>query len=275
MAPPPPEGRAARRRFAAIVLAGDRGPGDAVARAAGVASKCLTPVGGTPMVLRVLDALGAAEAVAARSLCGPSRDVLERSPVLSERIAREGIAWIAPESTPSASARAAVEAQAPDQPVLVTTADHALLSPRIVDHFCAQALAQGGDVAVGVTRYDGVARAYPGSRRTVLRLGEGGYCTCNLFAFLTPAGRRAIAFWRSVEQERKRPLRLVAGVLGGVGVARYALGWLSLAEGAARASRRLGVRVSPVTLPFPEAAVDVDTPEDLRLVRALVGDPGG
>ena len=40
--------------FTAIVLAGDRVPGDPVARAAGVPCKALAPVGGVPMVLRVL-----------------------------------------------------------------------------------------------------------------------------------------------------------------------------------------------------------------------------
>ena len=35
------------------------------------------------------------------------------------------------------------------------------------------------------------------------------------------------------------------------------------------ASRRLGVRISAVRLPFPEAAVDVDTVDDLRLVAAV------
>jgi CTP:molybdopterin cytidylyltransferase MocA len=257
--------------FAAVVLAGDRGPGDPVAQLAGVPSKCLVPVGGTAMVLRVLDALGAAGAVGARSLCGPARAVLEQHPALGERLARDGVAWIEPRATPSTSAHAAVQALPAAVPVLLTTADHALLSPRVVDHFCREARALGADVAVGVTRHDGVARAYPGSRRTVLRLADGGYCTCNLFAFLTPAGRTALAFWRRVERERKRPLRLVAGVLGWTGLARYALGRLSLAEGARRASRRLGVRVGAVALPFPEAAVDVDTPEDLRLVRSLVG----
>jgi GTP:adenosylcobinamide-phosphate guanylyltransferase len=45
------------RLFTAVVLAGDRGSEDPVARAAGVRSKSLTPVGGRPMVLRVIDAL--------------------------------------------------------------------------------------------------------------------------------------------------------------------------------------------------------------------------
>ena len=50
-------------RFTAIVLAADRAAGDAVAAAAGVACKCLTPVAGTAMVVRVLDALEASEHV--------------------------------------------------------------------------------------------------------------------------------------------------------------------------------------------------------------------
>jgi hypothetical protein len=43
----------AERKFNAIVLAADRGPDDPVAVAAGVAAKCLTPIAGRPMVVRV------------------------------------------------------------------------------------------------------------------------------------------------------------------------------------------------------------------------------
>ena len=43
--------------FTAIILAGDRTSGDPLAEAAGVACKSLVPVGGRPMVLRVLDSL--------------------------------------------------------------------------------------------------------------------------------------------------------------------------------------------------------------------------
>ena len=51
--------------FAAIVLAADRRPDDPVAKAAGVPCKSLTPVGGKPMVFRVLDALTASRMVTA------------------------------------------------------------------------------------------------------------------------------------------------------------------------------------------------------------------
>jgi hypothetical protein len=125
-------------------------------------------------------------------------------------------------------------------------------------------------VVVGLARAEQVTAAFPGSRRTILRLGGHGYCGCNLFAFLTPAGRSAVGYWRRVEQERKRPLRMLTGALGWSAIVDYALGRLTLDRALARISRRLGLRAAPVILPFPEAAVDVDSVEDLQLVRAIV-----
>ena len=258
--------------FAAVVLGGDRRADDPVARGAGVLSKSLVPVGGRAMVLRVLDALGASRQVGMRILCGPARSALAHDAELGRRIAAGEITWIEPRATPSLSAEAALETIPAGVPVLLTTADHALLRPEIVDDFCVRARAAAADVAVGVAPYELVKAAYPATRRTAIRLRDGGYCGSNLFAFLTPSSRAVVGFWRRVEQERKRPLRLVAGVLGWVAVLRYGLGRMTLAEGLARVSARTGLRVAAVILPFPEAAVDVDTLEDLRLVRAIVGD---
>jgi GTP:adenosylcobinamide-phosphate guanylyltransferase len=260
--------------FTALVLAADRAANDPVARAAGVSCKALAPVGGRPMVLRVLDALAAARHVQARVLCGPPRALVEEHDELRLRIAKGEIRWVAPQPTPSLSAQATMTDLPADTPVLLTTADHALLSSAMVDYFCGAAAATGADVVVGLARHEMVSAGCPGTRRTVLRLRDGGYCGCNLFAFLTGAGRGTTAFWRRVEQDRKRPLRVVAGVLGWVAVLRYALGRLTLTEGLSRVSRRLGVRATAVLLPFPEAAVDVDTVDDLNLVRARAGDSG-
>jgi GTP:adenosylcobinamide-phosphate guanylyltransferase len=256
--------------FTAVVLAGDRRPDDPVARTAGVRSKALAVVGGRPMARRVLDALGAAGEVRARILCGPGRDVLEHDAGLRTLVAEGHVAWLAPEATPGASAQAALDGLEPATPVLLTTADHALLTPAVVDHFCAAARATGADVVAGLARAEQVIAAFPGSRRTILKLGGGGYCGCNLFAFLTPAGREAVRHWRRVEQQRKQPLRLVAGALGWTAIVHYALGRLTLDAALDRLSRRLGLRAAVVILPFPQAAVDVDSVEDLQLVRTLV-----
>lgn len=256
--------------FTAVVLAGDRRPDDPVARAAGVPSKALALVGDRPMARRVLDALAASRAVGARILSGPPRASLDGEPGLRALVEAGAVAWLPPLDTPSLSAASALERVPATEPVLLTTADHALLTAAVVDHFCEAAAATGADVVVGLARADQVTAAFPASRRTILRLGGEGYCGCNLFAILTPAGRGAVRYWRRVEQERKRPLRLLTGTLGWPALLEYALGRLTLERALARISRRLGMRAAPVILPFPEAAVDVDSVDDLQLVRAIV-----
>ncbi|HEU4367985.1 MAG TPA: nucleotidyltransferase family protein [Methylomirabilota bacterium] len=260
--------------FTAVVLAGDRTPDDPVARAAGVPCKALALVGGRPMVQRVLDALGTAREVGARILCGPRREALEQDAGLRALVETGAIEWRPAAATPSLSTAAVLDRVPAAAPVLLTTADHALLTPAVVDYFCAAARASGADVVVGLARAEQVTAAFPGTRRTILRLKGGGYCGCNLFAFLTPTGRGAARHWRRVEQERKRPLRLVAGALGWSAILDYAVGRLTLEAALDRVSRRLGFRAGAVILPFPEAAVDVDSVADLQLVRAIV-EPSG
>ena len=109
----------------------------------------------------------------------------------------------------------------------------------------------------------------PGIRKTVLRFSDGDFCGCNLLAFITPEGRRAAKFWRRIEQERKKPL-VVIGLLGWWAVIRYRLGWLSLEEALTKLSKRLGLRMPPVILPYANAAIDVDSIADLVLVQGAL-----
>ncbi len=121
--------------FTAVVLAADRGPDDPVATAAGVRCKSLTPVCGKPMVFRVLDALTASQVVNTNILCGPPKYVLDHAPDLRTLIASGRVKWFENRATPSSSAFHVLQTLPEEIPVLLTTADHALLSARIVDYF--------------------------------------------------------------------------------------------------------------------------------------------
>ena len=256
-------------KFTAVVLAADRGPDDPVAKAAGVRCKSLTPVGGKPMVVRVLDALTASQAVNAYILCGPPKSVVDQEPDLGTLIASGRVKWFENQATPSSSAFHVLQTLPDETPVLLTTADHVLLSARIVDYFCSEAQATGCDVVAGVARHETVAEAYPQTRRTATQLEDGAYCGCNLFAFLTPQSRKAADFWRKVERERKKPLRIIK-VMGWTAVIRYLLGRLSLQQALGKLSQRMGLRVGVVRMPFAEAAIDVDKVEDLLLVESIL-----
>ena len=256
--------------FTAIIMAADRNPDDAVAGAAGVSCKALTPVGGIPMVLRVLHALEESLSVGPRLLCGPPWPLLEQAAALKSGVDAGDYDWMASRESPSASATAAMQ-QIPDsQPVLLTTADHALLSSEIIDYFCGQTSADF-DLMVALAPHELVATAFPGVHRTRLRFSDRDYSSCNLFAFMTPRSRTITDFWRKVEGQRKQPWRVIS-ILGWWPVFKYLLGRLSLQEALARISGRLKMKIGVVILPFPEAAVDVDTENDWHLVEQILAE---
>jgi GTP:adenosylcobinamide-phosphate guanylyltransferase len=250
---------------AALVLAGQRGAEDPLARFAGVSHKAMIEIGGQPMLARVIAALAAA---------GIARVVvaIER-PELVEQLRTEGrlppdcaVVVLAPEAGPSASVVSALAGLG--APLLVTTADHALLRPEWVRWFLDHTPADA-DVAVALARDTAVVAAAPDTKRTFLRFADGAFSGCNLFYFATPAGARVAALWREVEAERKRPLRVIGRLAPATALA-YALGLLSHERALARLGRLAAVKAAAVELPFGEAAIDVDKPADLALARRMV-----
>ena len=243
----------------ALVLAGSRrGAADAVALAAGVSHKALLPVGGTPMLLRVLEAL--------RASPGIGRIIVQIEDPATTLAAYPEIEARPAGASPARSVEAALAEFG--APLLVTTADHALLTPAMVQHVLASP-PPGTDLAAGLARAETILAAYPQTRRTWLRFRDGRFSGCNLFWIGSPRAEAALRFWRRVEEQRKKPLHMVA-LLGPLVLARYALGLLSL-EGALEAlGRRTGCRLAAIDLPFAEAAIDVDKPSDLALVEGIL-----
>lgn len=257
------------QRFTAIILAGTRPGGDPVAEAAGVASKAFIAVDGRPMVLRVLDALAASSQIEKNILCGLSRKSIEQQPELKARITEGCLEYMAGQPTPSLSTYHALQSLSDNAPVLVTTADHALLNTSIIDYFCSEVRKATCDVAVGLASHEQVISAFPETRRTAIKFKDGSYCGCNLFAFLNPHSFKAAQFWRQIEKDRKNPLKMMR-ILGWRAVWRYLNGQMSLDEALGHLSKQLGLRAGAVILPFPEAAVDVDSINDLKFVQSLV-----
>jgi GTP:adenosylcobinamide-phosphate guanylyltransferase len=261
---------ATERRFTVLVLAGDRGPQDPVASAAGVAHKCLAPVAGRAMLERVVAALVASPQVGdiAVSLNDPA--ILARLPALAPLMESGRLKPLQAAGSPSRSVLKAVADLPAPFPLLVTTADHALLTPEMVAHFCAASLASGAEVTAGLTASATLLARYPESRRTYLAFRDERYSGSNLFMLMGPAAMRLPELWLRVEQQRKRPWR-VAAVFGPVLLLGYLLRRFTLDEAMARISARLGVRAAAVKMPMAEAAIDVDKAEDLELVERILG----
>ena len=245
-----------------LVLAGQRPGEDPFARSKGVAHRALVPVAGEPMLERVLRTLRAHPRI------GSIRISIDRP----DLIPASDAAILESADSPSRSVLQALDSQpltAAPQPLLLTTADHALLDTGILDAFLEGADTSGADIAVGMVRESTLRARFPDSKRTYLKFRGDGVSGANLFALRTPAARKAIEFWQRVERDRKQPWKLVSAF--GLGtLALFALRRLTLEAGFERASRILGAHAAPVLLPFAHAAVDVDKPADLELVEEIL-----
>lgn len=248
---------------AALILAGSRHGADPVALSEGVAHKALILLDGRPLLMRVYDALKAA-GITRIAICADQPEVV----MLAQQLGAE---VIAPGPGPSASVVAA-HAQL-GTPLLVTTADHALLRPEWVADFLADAPISA-DVAILLARRDTVEAAYPGSERTWLRFADGQWSGCNLFLIATHRGQAASYVWQQVEAERKRPWR-IAAKLGLQSLWSYWRGHLTLAEALSRIGHRVGLQASMVAARNGLAAIDVDKPADLADVKRIIHQMAG
>ena len=251
-----------RAELTALILAGNRaGQADPLALQAGVSHKALLPVAGTPMILHVIGALQACPSIGRIVVSTERADVLpgplQHAPGILARSAA---------SSPSESVAAVL--QEFGAPLLVTTADHALLSREILEHFIATA-SKDADAVAAVARSQVVLTAYPGNSRTWLLFRDGAFSGCNLFLLRTPLAARAVRFWRTVEQQRKRPLAM-ARLIGPAALLGYMLRLLTLQGALRMLERRIGVRLAVTEVPFADAAIDVDKPADLILVEAIL-----
>jgi hypothetical protein len=152
-------------------------------------------------------------------------------------------------------------------PLLVTTADQALLEPATVEEFCRGAA--GADLAVGVVERANLLRRFPEAKRTWLKFRGGAYTGANLFLLASPKVTSAIQFWASAENQRKKGWRVIA-LLGPIVLIGTALRLLSIDQALARLGRKLGLTVRAVRLGNPLAGVDVDKVEDHQLVEAVL-----
>ena len=133
------------KNWTAIVLAAGRGPNDPMAKAYSVSHKCALPVNGVPMLQRVVNALQKSQSITSIAIS------IESPAIAREALAKKesGIAVIASESSAPLSAIVAIKKHA-TFPVLITTADHALLTPEMVDYFCEHAERNGADFSAGL-----------------------------------------------------------------------------------------------------------------------------
>ncbi|WP_223421254.1 NTP transferase domain-containing protein [Tateyamaria pelophila] len=256
--------------YSALVLAGSRGPDCTVAALGGVSHKALLPIAGKPMIERVIATLSAVKSIDKVVVVIETPEVLSDLHSLNVLMDSGYLQTLTAKPSPAQSALHGFEALGGGQsgPVVITTADNCLLTPEILEYFLSS-LPVGSDVTAAMAKTDMVLQAYPEARRTRMRFRDGGQGGCNLFAFQSPQAGKIIRFWRQVEENRKSPLTMLRQ-LGVMTALRYLTNTLTLAQAVEKLGKRTDTKLAVTHMPFAEAAIDVDSPEDFYLAEKIL-----
>jgi len=243
--------------FTALVLAGKRSQsGDGLNTDNTL--KASMAMFGVPMIDRVIASLKASKYIERIVVCGPHE--LGNWP---------DVTFFPVSASPARSFLAFLESQADVVPLIVTTADHALLTPEMVDHFCEKTLSQGTDLTIGMANKKMILEAYPRTTRTGFQFRDGTWSSCNLFGVMSHKVATAIHFWGFVEQNRKKPWKVV-GAFGWLTLLGVLLRVWTVHTALRHGGARFGITVSPVIMPWAQAAIDVDTIGDKSLAESIL-----
>lgn len=248
--------------FTAVILAGVRADADPDDPVAGNARRAAIRIGGRPMIDRVIATLRQSANIANIVVIGGEGITLPAD-----------ITRLEPAASPCQSLLRAEAHLGHDRPLLITTADHPLLTPEMVDHFCTRSRNSGADLCVGMVSGTTFRARFGNARRTMYQFRDDFWCSCNLYSLNRPQAFDVIGFWRTIEANRKKPWKVISA-FGPIALALVALKRWSLGRAVRHASAKLGVDCHVIPMNWAEAAVDVDSLGDLEMVENLLAETG-
>ena len=255
-------------RYSAIILAGKRPGVDPVAAAHGEIYKAMVPVCGAPMLTHVAAALCRSDRISDIIIvAGEGLSDVRQIDGLLDACNGKPVTECGAKETLSESVLGAIASRPDSERFLVTTSDHPLLTPAMVDDFLDAADAEQG-IAIAFVERQTIERRHPGMQRTYLPFRGAKISGANLFAFNGKQGLHAIEFFRHIERNRKSPLKMVS-TFGLVNLIGFLLRAFTPEQAFQRVSKLLKCTVRPVLLGHANAAVDVDKVSDLETVNTI------
>ena len=251
-----------------VILAGKRaGNADPIALAAGVSHKCVAPVAGVPMIVRVVRTVTQAlpDSLVLVSIDEPA--VVEAIPEIADGVARGQLRLV--EASANIVDSIATAVRSGPLPTIVTTADNVLLSADALNRIAGFGPAVGADAVVALAWQESVMAAHPEGQRRFYRFRGGAYSNCNLYWLGNQSAIKAAEAFRDGGQFAKHPARIVAA-FGVVNLLRFRLRTSSIEGMCRHMGRRFGVSLHALILDDGRQSIDVDNERTLRVTKELL-----
>ena len=258
-----------KKATALILAASRRGPQDSVAQTQNVSHKCLITLDGMIMLERVVREVKDAKDIDRIFVSIESRDLLESVPALKEMLDKGEIHFVQSRENLFLSITGAAEDIENPFPLVITTGDNALHTTEMVDHFCTELFSENPDAAIAMTPASVILEAYPEGKRAFHNLKDGGWSSCNLYALMTEKALAASRAFEGGGQFGKNPQRILKA-FGFVFMVLYKYRLATSATMCKRLSRRWGINLKLIRMPYADAPIDVDNPGDVKLTEKIL-----
>ncbi|MGA3036376.1 MAG: nucleotidyltransferase family protein [Vulcanimicrobiaceae bacterium] len=243
------------------MLAGGRR--DAVCDGTSAVNKAFVPVGGVPMVTRVLKTLRTIPTIEQIIVVAPTVALDDSALTLADVRRSSGDKIIE-------SVERGLSESDPDAMMLLVTSDAPLLSSESLQEFAQTLASIDADLVYAIAERKAHEQRYPGVPHTWARMRGGIYCGGAVFGMRPRVVSALTNFLDELAAARKSPLRL-ARAFGWNVVVRFALGMLPISAAEARASTLLGYQVRAVVA-APDLAFNVDRKSDLVLAERFLSE---
>ena len=255
-------------KVTALIMAGKRsGVLDPLAERAGVAQKCVVPVGGMPMIERVVMNVAASPRIGEIRVVAHEADEIAAIPSIAKLLA-EGRLVFKPGAFNLVDSVFA-GAEGADYPLLITTADNCLWLPEDFTEFADKAIASNAGAAAALAHKEDVRAADPQGQSRFYEFSDGGYSNCNAYWIGSPQALAAAEIMRGGGQFVKFPRR-IAKAFGVINLIRFFLGWGTKEKLFAQVSRRFGFSMVPIEMSHGHCAIDVDNERTFQVTEKLL-----
>lgn len=228
-------------------------------------AKAMLDIAGKPMVQWVLDALGDAKKVDNVIIIGLPEEMSVTCKKPTYHIPNQGrmLANI------EAGINKMRELNPQTEYVLSSSADIPAITGEMIDWLVDTAMETRHDIYYGVVKKEVMEGRYPGSNRTFTKLKDMEVCGADIHIahHSMTTDPEHLAKWEVLIGKRKAPLKQAASI-GFLTLVLLLLGRLSLADAVKRATKKLNFTGRAIIWPYAEAAMDVDKPHQLELLRA-------
>ncbi len=227
-------------------------------------SKALIDIAGKPMVQWVLDALSAAQKVETVTIIGlPANSGISCEKPL-QYLENQGsmLANIV------AGIHKALELNPQAEYMMVVSSDLPGITAEMIDWLVDTSMQTQDDIYYGIVQRPVMEARYPGSNRTYTKLADMQVCGADIhIAHKTMATDPVhLAKWEDLIGKRKNPLKQAASI-GIFTLIRLVLGRLSLDDAIQTITKRLNITGRAIIWEHAEAAMDVDKPHQLEILR--------